>query len=72
MKTYGNFSKGSNITSFQIGDNFIKIKYTDTSKVFTYSYKKAGQKNIDNMKLLASCGSGLNRYINTFAKHLFD
>lgn len=72
MDRYRNNSRQSNIASYEIGSDYILIKFNGTSKAYKYSYRKAGQKHIENMKILAKKGSGLNGYINSNVKFLYD
>jgi hypothetical protein len=70
MEKYKNSNSG--IYSYEIGDDYIKIRFKSSSKIYRYSYRKAGNRNVDNMKSLAIRGSGLNGYINSTVKNLYD
>ncbi|WP_395073991.1 hypothetical protein [Flavobacterium sp.] len=70
MERYKNLSSG--IYGYEIGSDYIKVQFKSSSKVYKYSYRKAGHKNVDSMKLLAIKGSGLNGYINSKVKDLYD
>lgn len=72
MKRYRNFNGGSGISEFEIGDDFIRVKFSDRSLIYTYSCGKAGRVNIEMMKKLAKSGRGLNTYLNQHVKDLFD
>ena len=72
METYGNFGGDSGISAFEIGADYIRVKFSSTGKVYTYSYGKAGKSHVDQMKILARSGSGLNSYIMRNVKSLFD
>ena len=72
MNRYSNRGGSSGISAYEIGNNFIKVKFSSTSRTFTYSYQKAGSIHVENMKELAQRGSGLNTYINRYVKNLFD
>jgi hypothetical protein len=72
MERYRNSSGASGVNSFEIGNDFIRVKFTGTSKTYSYSYRKAGSSHVENMKSLARRGSGLNAYINQYTKHLND
>lgn len=72
MERYKNSSGKSNVSTYEIGSDFIKVKFKGTSKVYRYSNRKAGIKNVNNMKLLAVNGSGLNSYINSCESNLYD
>lgn len=72
MEKYQNKSGNSPIVNFEIGDDFIKVKFKG-GKDYIYSYKgKAGKYNVDIMKSLAISGKGLSTYITKNVKYLFD
>lgn len=68
MQRYSNRSGGSGVYSYEIGSNYIKVKFR-TGRSYLYTYRSAGRRNIENMKQLAERGSGLNSYINTNVKY---
>ena len=62
----------SNVESYEIGADYIAVKFNGTAKIYTYSYRKAGVTNVEIMKRLAVSGDGLNAFINTNCKYLYD
>jgi hypothetical protein len=72
MQLYGNLGGNSNVVSYEIGPNYIKIAFSGSMKIYTYSFKKAGIAHVEQMTRLAKAGSGLNSYINRYVKNLFD
>jgi len=70
MQPYQNWSGRSNIDAFEIGDQFIKVAFSD-GNVYTYTYELTGQSEVDEMKRLALSGSGLNGYINQNTKDTY-
>jgi hypothetical protein len=72
MERYKNRGGDSGISAYEIGADYIMVKFSGTFKTYTYSYSKAGNVHIENMKKLAIHGSGLNGYINRYVKNLFD
>ncbi len=64
MVQYKNLARNSGIHSYEIGSDYIKLKYNGTSKKYTFSYEKAGKNHVDKMKTLAERGYGLNIYIH--------
>lgn len=70
MENYQNSSSG--IYAYEIGDDYVKVRFKKSLKIYKYSYKKAGIENVEKMKLLAENGSGLNGYINFYVKNLYD
>lgn len=71
MNSYSNNGRDSGVRAYEIGPDYIKVQFSDLS-VYTYSYGKAGKDHVDNMKELAIQGEGLNSYINTKVKYLYD
>lgn len=72
MERYRNLGGNSGVYAYEIGNAYIKVQFSDLS-VYTYSYYgKAGKNHVDNMKQLAIQGEGLNSYINTKVKYLYD
>ncbi len=72
MERYRNSGGGSGVNSYEIGSDYIRVKFDGTSRIYTYSYGKAGRNHVEKMKVLAQSGSGLNSYINTHVKFLYD
>lgn len=72
MERYRNSSGNSGVYGYEIGNDYIRVKFSGTSKIYTYSYRKAGSNHVENMKSLARSGSGLNSYINSYVKFKYD
>jgi len=72
MESYRNFGGDSGVDSFDIGDDYIDVKFTGTFKKYRYSYRRAGRHHVEQMKMLARNGSGLNAYINKNVKNDYD
>ncbi len=72
MERYQNRSGDSGVSAFEIGTDYIEVKFSGTSRPYSYSYRKAGSVHVENMKRLAQSGSGLNSYINRHVKNLYD
>lgn len=68
MQKYKNLDGDSGVDSFEIGEEYIIVKFTKTLRLYTYSYDSAGRDKVEHMKKLALQGRGLNEYINKFAK----
>ncbi|MCK9399183.1 MAG: hypothetical protein M0Q51_04185 [Bacteroidales bacterium] len=72
MEKYLNKSGNSPITHYEIGIDFIIVRFKG-GKDYIYSYKgKAGKYNVDIMKSLAVRGSGLSAYITKNVKYSYD
>ena len=72
MEKYRNSSGKSGVYGYEIGNDYIRVKFAGTSKIYTYSYRKAGTDHVEKMKILARNGAGLNSYINNYVKNKFD
>lgn len=73
MEKYRNLSGKSGVQGYEIGNDYIIIKFFGNSKTYQYSYQgKAGQSHVEKMKYLASTGSGLNSYIDHYVKYKND
>ena len=71
MERYRNL-RDSGVSHYETGSDYVKVKFSGTSRTYTYSYRKAGSNHVEQMKVLALRGSGLNSYINRYVKHLYD
>ncbi len=63
MEHYKNLGGDSGVSAFEIGDDSIKVQFSDSS-VYLYTNQSAGAQNIEQMKVLARQGEGLNSFIN--------
>jgi len=72
MEKYKNSSGDSGVSAYEIGSDYIIVKFSGTARTYRYSYRKAGQNHVENLKRLAQSGSGLNSYINRYVKNLYD
>lgn len=72
MQRYLDIDGDSNVEAYDIGPDYIRVKFYGTPKIYQYSYQKAGRENIETMKGLARSGEGLNSFINRSVKKLYD
>jgi hypothetical protein len=63
MKRYGNLSGNSGVTAYEIGGDFIEVRFVDGA-VYVYTYASAGRRHVEAMKRLARAGAGLSTYIS--------
>ncbi len=63
MEKYKNSGGNSNVTHYEIGSGFIRVRFFDGS-IYKYTNSSVGHQNISDMKRLARCGMGLNAFIN--------
>ena len=71
MERYRNSGGESGVSAFEISTDNIRAKFS-TGSVYKYSYRKAGNGHVEQMKILARHGKGLNSYINRHVKFLYD
>ena len=71
MKRYRNSNGDSGVAAYEVGEDYILVKFSKGG-TYSYSYRKAGERHVDEMKRLAQRGSGLNTYINKNVKNLYD
>jgi hypothetical protein len=53
------------VVAYEIGNESIKVEFSDGA-LYEYTYKSAGRDNIEEMKILAREGRGLNTYITQY------
>ncbi len=61
MKRYVNYTGDSAITHYEIGDDFIRVKFN--KELLEYNTSNNSSIDIEEMKVLANSGAGLYRYI---------
>lgn len=71
MERYGNIGRGSGVSEYELGTDYIKVKFSDGS-TYLYSYRKPGSYHVDQMKNIAQNGIGLNSYINKNVKFKYE
>ncbi len=65
MKNYIDTDHDSNVEAFQIENDSITVKFkSGTCQYYEYSYSSAGSSNVEQMKILAESGDGLNSFIS--------
>lgn len=69
---YGNTELHSTITHYAVGDTYINIWFGGLNHPKKYSFKSATESTVLKMINLARAGKGLNRYIVTKAKGLYE
>ena len=71
MEHYKNTGGESGVAAYEIGSDYIKVKFSDGS-IYHYTYLSAGSENIEHMKLLARGGNGLNAFINSTVRKNYE
>lgn len=70
MEKYKNLGGDSGVRAYEIGTDSITVQFS-TGSVYLYSYQSAGRDNIEQMKVLAVSGTGLNSFIMRNVKKAF-
>ena len=63
MQDYPNRSGSSGVRAFEIGPDFIIVRFADGG-TYLYNHERPGWAKVERMKLLAKQGRGLATYIN--------
>lgn len=71
MVPYHNEHGDSGVIAYEIARDSIKVQFIDY-RVYTYSNKSAGAKNIRHMKELAKSGRGLSTFISQHIKDKYE
>ena len=72
MIAYRDVDGDSGVLAYNPGADYIEVQFKGTSRIYRYSYQKAGRANVETMKALAKSGNGLNSFINKNVKYLYD
>lgn len=70
MEKYKNLGGDSGVSSYEITDESIVVQFT-TGATYLYTYQSAGSGHIEQMKILAVAGHGLNGYIKKYANRSY-
>ncbi|MFG6655759.1 hypothetical protein ACG0Z5_14985 [Scandinavium sp. M-37] len=71
MERYANRNGDSGVIAYEIAPDSIKVQFQDR-KVYVYNASRPGQQIVNEMKKLATEGSGLNSYINRIVRKNFS
>lgn len=72
MTPYGNTAGNSGVVAYQIGKDYIAVKFVDRDEPYVYSYASAGAQHVKEMKKLAKTGQGLSTYISQHVKDGYE
>ena len=67
MEQYLNLGGNYNVKAYSIGLDYIEVVF-GRGALYRYSYRSAGKDKVEQMKILARKGVGLNSYIMRYAK----
>ncbi|MEQ8908157.1 MAG: hypothetical protein RIC95_03115 [Vicingaceae bacterium] len=63
MVRYRNLGGNSGVSAYEIGSDFIKVRFNDGG-LYLYTNARTGVHNVERMKRLAQRGQGLNSLIS--------
>lgn len=72
MQPYLNLSGNSGVTHYEIGDDYIRVKFRGDKPPYRYSHTSAGKQHVDRMKTLAAAARGLGTYISQHVHDRYD
>ncbi|WP_120430998.1 hypothetical protein [Acinetobacter baylyi] len=72
MERYLDSDCDSGVYAYEIGEEYIRVQFDRSFKIYTYSYLSAGASRVEDMKRLARNGNGLNSYIMRYAKTSYE
>ena len=64
MKRYANRTRESGVTHYELGEDWIEVRFSKSAQTYRYSTGKIGAKHLREMKRLAKAGQGLATYIS--------
>lgn len=71
MQKYKDLGGDSGVEGYEIGPDYIEVKFKTTVRTYKYSYESAGEEAVEHMKALARNGEGLNEFINRSVKYKY-
>jgi hypothetical protein len=72
MTPYQNLSGDSGVAAYEVGDDFLKVRFWESPGVYVYTSRSAGAKHLREMKRLAAIGRGLSTYISRHVHDRYD
>lgn len=63
MVPYKNLSGDSGVVEYEIGSDFIKVRFKKFKTIYVWDYSTPGVRHVEAMKRLAVEGRGLSTYI---------
>jgi len=71
MQRYRDIDRDSGVSEYEIGDDFIRVKFGDGA-IYRYTGSSVGGYHLEQMKCLANQGDGLNSYIMKNVKKRYE
>jgi hypothetical protein len=67
MQRYRNLSGHSGVVAYEIGDDFVRVRF-NSGTVYLYTMESVGAQHLDALKQRAGRGQGLGTYISQHAE----
>lgn len=71
MKRYANLSGDSGVVAYEIGPDWIRVKFRDGT-IYGYTYARPDASHVEAMKGLAVAGRGLSTYISQHVREAYE
>lgn len=71
MERYSDLDRDSGVAAYESGSDYIRVQFSDGT-IYLYTYRSAGHRHIEEMKVLAKRGDGLNAYINDHVRKSYE
>jgi hypothetical protein len=65
-------SGDSGVLAYTVGDDFIKVRFRHSPKIYVYDRVKPGPLHVGKMKKLAATGKNLSTYISQHVKENYS
>jgi hypothetical protein len=71
MKRYANQSGSSGVVAYELGEEFIDVKFVG-GEVYRYTARRPGARDVLHMKELALRGEGLSTFISRHIRNRYE
>lgn len=71
MQRYGNQSGSSGVVAFELGEEFIDVKFR-SGEIYHYTSRRPGFRDVAHMKELALRGEGLSTFISRHIRTRYE
>jgi hypothetical protein len=71
MKRYANQSRSSGVVAYELGEEFIDVKFVG-GEVYRYTARRPGARDVLHMKELALRGEGLSTFISRHIRNRYE
>ena len=72
MTPFANKAGNSGVQAYEIGEDFIRVKFVGTETPYLYTEHSTSAANVRKMKELAKSGEGLSTFISQVVKDGYE